>query len=352
MLKDFFKLSLWPAITGVLAALLILQQTGPDSSTPKTNNRAVDSYSSAVNIASPYVVNIYTRRFVNTSNEQNPRQMTPGSNQERVQQSLGSGVIMSEQGHILTNNHVIEGADQVLVLLYDGREALATPVGRDTETDLAVLKINLPNIQYAQVADSNALSVGDVVLAIGNPLGYGHSVSQGIVSALGRYGLQANRYEDYIQTDTAINRGNSGGALIDTRGRLLGINTLIGSVGISLAIPVNQALFVMNDLIQYGKVIRGWLGVSVQPLPARTEDGTVRNVLGVLAVSPDSPAATADIRRGDIITHINGEPVLDGRFTMHQIALLRPGERIDVRLLRGGTTLDTDTVIGIRPTTD
>lgn len=346
MLNDFLKQAFWPAMAGVLAALLILQY-GNNNSGVKTQTDTVDSYAGAVELASPSVVNIYTRKIVLSQDQ--PRNLS--SPQERVQQSLGSGVIMSDTGYILTNNHVIDGADQILVLLYDGREALATTVGSDPETDLAVLRIDLPNIQHAQVANAGELRVGDIVLAIGNPLGYGHSVSQGIVSALGRYGLQANRYEDYIQTDTAINRGNSGGALIDTQGRLLGINTLIGSVGISLAIPVNQALFVMNDLIEYGKVIRGWLGVSVQPLPMRTkDDGRVSQVLGVLGVSPESPAARANIQRGDIITHINGEPVTDGRLTMHRIALLRPGDHIDITLLRDGKTIDTNTVIGIQPT--
>ncbi|PIE38609.1 MAG: protease [Gammaproteobacteria bacterium] len=345
MLKNFLKQAFWPAVAGVLGALLLLQHN-PGGQSLSVQHKTIDSYADAVEVAAPSVVNIYTRTIVVSQDQQ----LTPSTPQERVQQSLGSGVIMSDKGYILTNNHVIDGADQILVLLYDGREAMATTVGSDPETDLAVLHVDLPNMQQAQIANEGELKVGDVVLSIGNPLGYGHSVSQGIVSALGRYGLQASRYEDYIQTDTTINRGNSGGALIDTRGRLLGINTLIGSVGISLAIPVNQALFVMNDLIEYGKVIRGWLGVSVQPLPTRKGDGSVSQVLGVLGVSPDSPADRANIRRGDIITHINGEPVVDGRLTMHRIALLRPGDHIDVRLLRDGKAIDTNTVIGIRPT--
>jgi serine protease DegS len=200
--------------------------------------------------------------------------------------------------------------------------------------------------------------VGDVVLAIGNPLGFGHSVTQGIVSALGRYGVQPNVYEDYIQTDASIHLGNSGGALVDTRGRLLGINTLIYTgnsqgqnnatgIGISLAIPVNLAVFVMQDLIDYGEVIRGWLGVSVEPVALSSSDGNNSQALGVLEVARESPAAKAGVIRGDLITHIDGEPVRDGRLTMHRIALLRPGDSVDITVQRGKQSLDLSAVVGV-----
>jgi serine protease DegS len=358
LLKTILKLVTWPAIAGLLAALLILQRLDAPGTLLNGHGAPPSSYADAVRVAAPYVVNIYTSKVVKS--RKNPwledpyfRNFFPRERRQRdrIQRSLGSGVIMSREGHILTNAHVIAGADEILVLLYDGREALARPVGSDPETDLAVLRIDLPDVDPALLADSDRVRVGDVVLAIGNPLGYGHSVSQGIVSALGRYGLQANTYEDYIQTDAAINPGNSGGALINTRGELLGINTLIGSVGIGLAIPSNLALFVMNDLIQYGEVIRGWLGVSVQPLRAADELSN-QQALAVIAVGSGSPARKAGIQPGDIITHIDGEPVADGRVTMHRIALLRPGDSITVTLLRGAETLEILTMVGARPTPD
>jgi serine protease DegS len=353
VLKNLLKLVTWPAIAGLLAALLILERL--DDSARQNATPTVDSYAGAVQVAAPSVVNIYTAKVVKS--RRNPwlddpyfRNFFPREQRqrERIQRSLGSGVIMSPEGHILTNNHVIAGADEIVVLLFDGREALATPVGSDPETDLAVLRIDMPEIQPARLADSNRIRVGDIVLAIGNPLGYGHSVSQGIVSALGRYGLQANTYEDYIQTDAAINPGNSGGALVNTRGELVGINTLIGSVGISLAIPANLALFVMGDLIQYGEVIRGWLGVSVQPLRS-TEGG---QALAVVSVGAGSPAEKAGIRVGDIITAFDGEAVIDGQETMHRIAMLRPGDAVTVSLLRDGETREITALVGIRPTPD
>ncbi len=228
-------------------------------------------------------------------------------------------------------------------------------VGADQATDLAVLKIQLPDLQAIKPGHPNSARVGDIVLAIGNPLGFGHTVTQGIVSALGRYGLQANTYENYIQTDATIHQGNSGGALIDTKGRLLGINTLtftpgtqatngLSASGISLAIPVDIALFVMQDLIDYGEVIRGWLGVRVKPVQkvASTQD----QALIVEAVTQGSPADKAGIEPGDIITHIENEAVRDGRLTMHRIALLRPGDAIAVTVERKQQSIDLQAVVG------
>ena len=224
-------------------------------------------------------------------------------------------------------------------LCYESIEA-----GHPNPGDIALLKVEPEQpLPYVQFGDSDIARVGDWVLAIGNPLGFGHTVTQGIVSALGRWGLLPNApYEDYIQTDATIHQGNSGGALIDVRGHLLGINTLIytgtsevsrGSntgIGISLAIPVNLAAFVMRDLIDYGEVIRGWLGVSVDPVVSAVE-GSSGQALLVVAVAQDSPAARAGIQVGDVITHIDGEVVEDGRLTMHRIAQLRPGEPVRVR---------------------
>ncbi len=361
------KFLTWPAIAGLLAALLILDRwVLPESGSRGSQGYELVSYASAVRIATPAVVNIYTAKLVKS--RANPllnddflqRFTRPGQQpqRQRIERSLGSGVIVTPEGHILTNNHVIAGADAIQVLLQDGRSANAIVIGSDTATDLAVLKVELPNLQPITLGDSNAARVGDVVLAIGNPLGFGHSVTQGIVSALGRYGLQPNAYEDYIQTDATIHLGNSGGALIDTRGRLLGINTLIYTgnsqgqnnatgIGISLAIPVNLAVFVMQDLIDYGKVIRGWLGVSVEPIGAPRGDGGNEQALAVIEVAPDSPAEKAGVMPGDLITHIDGEPVKDGRLTMHRIALLRPGDSVDIAIRRSEQSIELRAVVGV-----
>ena len=355
----------WPAIAGLLAALLILDRwVLPNTPAAGSLSQEPVSYAKAVRNATPAVVNIYTAKLV--TSKRNPlledryfRQFArPQSQRQRIEQSLGSGVIMTQQGHILTNNHVIAGADAIQVLLYDGRSANAVVVGTDPATDLAVLRVELPHLRPIELGDSDAARVGDVVLAIGNPLGFGHSVTQGIVSALGRYGLQRNTYEDYIQTDATIHLGNSGGALINTRGRLLGINTLIYTgntqasntatgIGISLAIPVNLAVFVMQDLIDYGEVIRGWLGVSVEPIGTVPAAGTTSQTLGVIAVAADSPAQKAGLRLGDIITHIDGEPVKDGRLTMHRIALLRPGDPVAISVQRNQQSFELRAVVGV-----
>lgn len=355
----------WPAIAGLLAALLILDRwVLPAEQSALGADREPVSYARAVREATPSVVNIYTAKLV-TSNR-SPllddayfrRFAQPQARRQRIERSLGSGVIMTKQGHILTNNHVIAGADAIQVMLHDGRSASAAVISTDPATDLAVLRIELPDLQPIRLGDSDVTRVGDVVLAIGNPLGFGHSVTQGIVSALGRYGLQLSTYEDYIQTDAAIHLGNSGGALIDTRGRLLGINTLITitnnqsrsattGIGISLATPVNLAVFVMRDLIDYGEVIRGWLGISVNPINTTTTSGTPVQALSVEAVTPGSPAHKAGVMAGDIVTHIDGEAVQDGRLTMHRIALLRPGDKVAISVQRDRQSVELRAVVGV-----
>lgn len=358
------KFITWPAIAGILAALVILDRLAlPGADTETSQSSGVASYSTAVDVASPSVVNIDTKTVVRS--RQNPmlsdpffrNYAPPQTTRQQVTKSLGSGVIMSREGHILTNNHVIAGADAIRVLLVDGRIANAVVIGTDQATDLAVLKIELPDLQPIATGDSNAIRVGDVVLAIGNPLGFSHSVTQGIVSALGRWGLRASTYEDYIQTDASIHLGNSGGALIDTQGRLLGINTLIFTtpgqskatatgIGIGLAIPANLAVFVMDDLIEYGEVIRGWLGVRVKPLRQIQNNSSQTQALVVAGVAQGSPAQKAGIALSDIITHIDGEPVIDGRLTMHQIALLRPGDKISVTVQRNQQSIDLKVIVG------
>ena len=364
-MRDSVKFITWPAIAGLLAALLILDRwVLPNTLVTGRLSQEPVSYAVAVHDATPAVVNIYTATLVSSKRsallkDRYFRKFAQPQRQ-RVEQSLGSGVIMTKAGHILTNNHVIAGADAIQVLLHDGRSASAVVVGTDAASDLAVLQVDLTGLQPIELGDSNTARVGDVVLAIGNPLGFGHSVTQGIISALGRYGLQRNTYEDYIQTDATIHLGNSGGALIDTRGRLLGINTLIYTgrsqatnsatgIGISLAIPVSLAVFVMQDLIDYGEVIRGWLGVSVEPIGtvANTAGGAMGQALAVVAVAPDSPAQKAGLLLGDIITHIDGEPVKDGRLTMHRIALLRPGDTVAIAVQRNQQSLELRAVVGV-----
>lgn len=354
----------WPAVAGLLGALLLLDRwVLPEEENRWSERNERVSYARAVRSATPAVVNIYTAKLVTDTNVNGlddsffRRLSPPRSQRPRLERSLGSGVIMTGEGHILTNNHVIAGADAIQVLLHDGRSANALVIGTDSATDLAVLQIQLPDLKPVELANSDQAQVGDIVLAIGNPLGFGHSVTQGIVSALGRSGLQLSTYENYIQTDASIHLGNSGGALIDTRGRLLGINTLIFTpnsqtqngatgIGISLAIPSNLAIFVMEDLIAYGEVIRGWLGVSVEPIGGILPSGESSQALEVVAVAPDSPAQKAGVRVDDIITHINGERVQDGRLTMHQIARLRPGDAIKISVQRKNQSLDLRAVVG------
>ena len=363
-MKQSLTFIFWPALTGLFAALLILDLWVLPLNSAADATLEPISYATAVQEATPSVVNIYTAKLVQEAPNSLPEGLNsrrvgqPRSQRQRIERSLGSGVIMTARGHILTNNHVIAGADAIQVMLNDGRSASALVIGSDSATDLAVLQVQLTDLQPMSLGDSDTARVGDVVLAIGNPLGFGHSVTQGIVSALGRFGLQRDIYEDYIQTDATIHLGNSGGALIDTSGRLLGINTLIYAannqtqsantgIGISLAIPVNLAVFVMQDLINYGEVIRGWLGVSVEPIRAMSARGNRTLALAVATVAMGSPAQKAGIKAGDIITHIDGDEVKDGRLTMHQIAMLKPGDTVAISLQRNQQSLDLTAVVGI-----
>jgi len=364
-MKDYLLSLFWPTAAGLLAALLVLDQWVLKEPQIQNDGKPVVSYRDAVAKATPSVVNIYTAKLVSQSRRlrlNDPllrRFIGPSAGRQRVERSLGSGVIMTADGHIITNNHVIADADAIQVLLHDGRSANAVVIGSDPSTDLAVLKIDLPGLSPAQITDSDGINVGDVVLAIGNPYGFGHSVSQGIISGLGRYGLQLTDYEDYIQTDAAIHQGNSGGALIDTQGRLVGINTLIytaasdgspqAGIGINLATPSNLASFVMQDLIDYGTVVRGWLGVSVELLLSRDSEGLPRQVLMVSGLTDDGPAARAGMQVGDIISVINGTLVNDGRLAMHEIARLRPGEVVDITIERGQSNVQLQTIVGSRP---
>ncbi|WP_134605981.1 Do family serine endopeptidase AlgW, partial [Pseudomonas aeruginosa] len=274
------------------------------------------SYANAVSRAAPAVANLYTTKMV--SKPSHPLFDDPmfrrffGDNlpqQKRMESSLGSAVIMSAEGYLLTNNHVTAGADQIIVALRDGRETIAQLVGSDPETDLAVLKIDLKNLPAMTLGRSDGIRTGDVCLAIGNPFGVGQTVTMGIISATGRNQLGLNTYEDFIQTDAAINPGNSGGALVDAAGNLIGINTAIfsksgGSQGIGFAIPTKLALEVMQSIIEHGQVIRGWLGVEVKALtPELAESLGLGETAGIVVagVYRDGPAARGGLLPGDVI---------------------------------------------------
>lgn len=370
---------LWPILTGFFAAALILvllptmQQADPrpqngwsgiGSPAPvKTVTNSTASYSEAVQRAAPAVVNIYTRTL--SSQRQHPLLKDPifqryydesaQAQQQRMASSLGSGVIVSEDGYILTNHHVIAGADQIIVLLYDGREAQARLVGSDPETDLAVLQVSLDKLSPIAIGNSSQVQVGDVVLAIGNPFGLGQSVSQGIISARGRNGLGLNTFENFLQTDAAINQGNSGGALIDVYGNLLGINSATlnesSSVGIGFAIPVKTVIKVLEDIVQHGRVIRGFLGVQARqltPQAVRRIGLSQTNAMIITHIQIGSPAHTAGLQPGDIITHIHNRPISDGYHATNLIADLRPGDPVHLRVFRNGQLLETTAIAGTR----
>lgn len=366
----------WPLLTGILVALLIILrfpewvglpsqdvnlQQAPQSAAVM---QGPVSYADAVTLAAPAVVNLYTTKVVNKSSQamfEDPQfRRFFGDNlprQRRWESSLGSAVIMSPEGYLLTNNHVTSGADQIVVALKDGRETLARVIGSDPETDLAVLKIDLKNLPAITIGSSDSLRIGDVALAIGNPFGVGQTVTMGIISATGRNQLGLNTYEDFIQTDAAINPGNSGGALVDANGNLTGINTAIfsksgGSQGIGFAIPTKLALEVMKSIIEHGQVIRGWLGIEVQPL---TEDLAEsfglkdRPGIVVAGIFRDGPAQKAGLQLGDVILSIDNEPAADGRKSMNQVARTKPGDRIGIDVMRNGKTLKLTAEVGLRP---
>jgi len=261
------------------------------------------------------------------------------------QRGVGSGVIVTKDGYILTNNHVVDGADEVKVSLQDGRRVTAKVIGTDPQTDVAVLKIDASDLSYVEMADSDKVEVGDVVLAIGNPYGMGQTVTSGIVSATGRATLGLD-YEDFIQTDAAINQGNSGGALVDTEGRLIGINTAIfsptgGNVGIGFAIPADLTRYVMDSLIKDGRVSRGFIGVGIQNVtPALAKEFKLKEATGALVaeVKPNSPADKAGFRSGDVVMEFNGKPVSDSRQFRLQVAQIKPGKTVSAKILRDGAT--------------
>ncbi len=277
---------------------------------------------------------------------------------ERREKALGSGVIISPEGYILTNNHVVDGATTVTVTLHDKREMKATVVGKDPRTDIAVIKIDGSNFPYATLGDSAKVEVGDVVLAMGNPFGIGQTVTMGIVSAMGRGGLGIEEVEDFIQTDAPINPGNSGGALVDDEGHLVGINTAIlsgnsgGNQGIGFAVPINMARHVMDQIIEHGKVERAYLGILPQDVtPAMAKAFHVQDAQGALVgeVTPDGPAARSGLKTGDIITAINGEPVVDANQLRLKIGMMATDAKVNLKVLRDGKPMEVTVALGEFP---
>jgi serine peptidase DegS len=323
-----------------------------------------ESYAVAVRRAAPAVVNISTARLVTEQIQRTPLEQLFGDlrplYQRRVERALGSGVIVDSAGHIITNNHVIANADIIMVTLADGRVTRAVVVGRDPDTDLALLSIKLKQLPVMPLGRSDRLQVGDGVLAIGNPLGLSQTVTHGIVSATGRSQLGVATFEDFIQTDAAINAGNSGGALIDTLGELIGINTAVlgknnsGDIsveGISFAIPVNLARGVMEEILDHGRVIRGWTGIVPEDVSDELAQqlGLSRGGVVITSLYRSSPAVDAGVRVGDILTRVDGRIVHTAQEALSQIAAKKPGSRVQLHLLRGSSELDATLAVTERP---
>ncbi|MDP5240655.1 trypsin-like peptidase domain-containing protein [Uliginosibacterium sp. 31-16] len=350
---------LMPASSGVPVASSAESQAENNGQQPTTGG-----YATAAQRALPAVVHVFTSKEVVAP--QHPLLNDPffkhffgDSGQQQTQRSsgLGSGVLVSTDGYILTNNHVIEGADAIEIALNDGKKFAARIVGRDPETDIAVLRIDskekLPAISFSP---ASSVHVGDVVLAIGNPFGVGQTVTMGIVSAMGRTQLGINTFENFIQTDAAINPGNSGGALVDTQGRLLGINTAIysrsgGSLGIGFAIPAASAQSIMEQIIKTGRVTRGWIGVQVQEITPDLIEAFKLPAKGALiaGIARNSPAQKAGVLPGDVLTAIDGQPIVNAHGVLESVARLPPGQLAKLSLIRRGKTLEAVTQIAQRP---
>ena len=370
------------ALVAVLTSLALAAKQGDKEEGPPPNRKApvtltvderainregknLTSFSPVVKKVAPSVVRVFTSTKAKYSSTQempgfdnpffrrffgeDPEESVPNNRRRNFrpppQHGLGSGVIVTKDGYILTNNHVVDGADEVKVALQDGREFVAKVMGKDPKTDVAVIKIDARDLPYALVADSDKIEVGDLVLAIGNPFGIGQTVTMGMVSATGRANVGVD-YEDFIQTDAAINPGNSGGALVDVDGRLIGINTAIlsrsgGNQGIGFAIPVNLAKDIMEKLVQDGKVTRGYVGLMIQDITAGlARQFKLSENRGALVgdVVPKGPADKAGVKSGDVVTEYAGKPVRDSRQFRLQVARTKPGEKVPVKVLRDGST--------------
>lgn len=360
---------------GMLAALLVVLFIMPEqeqaTSQPPEQQAAVPavaqpatprqsgpvSYADAVEKAAPSVVNIYTSKTVRQSRRGSLFEQFFGNRsmpRERKQSGLGSGVIFNAKGYIVTNYHVIHEAEDINVSLRDGQHAPAKVVGSDPETDLAILKIDLPNLTAISAGQSDKLRVGDVVLAIGNPFGVGQTVTMGIVSATGRDHIGVNTFENFIQTDAAINPGNSGGALVNAYGDLIGINTAIfsksgGSDGIGFAIPIDMVKSVLAQIVQHGRVVRGWLGVEAKDIPLHLKTKIPVQGVVITGIFRGGPADKAGLKLGDVVTQINGVNITDTRSLLNNITSNQPGAELHITLWRDGKTIKTMAVLKQRP---
>ncbi len=346
--------------------LAFLSPSAGQHQTFSPGGSGVLSYADAVSSSAPSVVTIYTSKTV--TEKLHPLLEDPvfseffGDQLQRRRRSysetnLGSGVIIGSEGYILTNQHVIDGADEILISLADGRGSQAVLIGEDRDTDIAILQVPITGLAGIKIADMPTIRVGDVVLAIGNPLNVGQTVTMGIVSATGRNRIGLNTFENFIQTDAAINPGNSGGALINARGELIGINTAIfsqrvGAQGIGFAIPISLALDIMRQIIEFGEVTRGWLGVEGTEINARsalaTGDPGIKGAL-IVGVYIDSPADMAGIRAGDIVVAVDGEAVPGIRALLDIITRHTPGKQIRVTIYRGPDKMTLDMKVAQRP---
>ncbi len=336
----------------------------PPDSAPVAASVPVRSYAEAVRKSAPAVVSIYTARVLT----EQPIRLVPnptlqrfsgiplGQPRRRIERALGSGVLVSPDGYVLTNHHVIANADEIQTVLWNGQVTQARLVGSDAETDLAVLKIEGSNLPALSLERNDPIEVGDVVLAIGNPFGLGQTVTQGIVSGLGRDQLNLSAYEDFIQTDAAINEGNSGGALVDAEGELIGINTFVlgrlaGAEGIGFAIPLETARSVIAQIVDHGVVVRGWLGAEygdAPVLPGSLPAGTPRGV-ALTAVYAGGPADSAGLRPGDLLLSLDDDPTADQGDLRQREAALRPGTRARLAGLRAGVPFQTEVEAAQRP---
>jgi serine protease DegQ len=349
-------LQAWPWRNPAPGATVLTVPVTPAS---RSASLAAGGFSQAARKAAPSVVSVIT----SNSAARNPHRGDPwfrhffGEQEGQPQSGMGSGVIVSPEGYVLTNNHVVDHMDGIEVVLTDGRKASAKVIGTDPDTDLAVLKVDIDRLPAITFGDSDALLVGDAVLAIGNPFGVGQTVTAGIVSALGRNQLGINTFENFIQTDAAINPGNSGGALVDATGNLVGINSAIysrsgGNMGIGFAIPVSTARLVMDSLIREGQVTRGWIGVEPRDLTpdiAETFGLPVKEGVLISGVLQNGPAAQGGVRPGDVVVQVAQVPVANTTQLLNAVAALKPGEPTQIQVQRGNDRLKLTVVAAKRP---
>ncbi len=354
-LKPILIFLLQSVVVGLAAAFVVVllrPELLPMVQGSRASIRPV-SYADAIDISAPAVANVYARKLQRSDVSTNPA----SSNRAQLKTSIGSAVVVDSQGYLVTNYHVVAGATEIRVQMADGRIANPQYVGDDPETDLAVLKVDLGPLQAIQLGRSSELRIGDVVLAIGNPYGLTKTVTQGIVSATGRGLLGLMTFENFIQTDAAINEGNSGGALINSIGELVGINTAVlaqdsGTEGISFAIPVDLVRGVVDDIKTHGRVIRGWVGLEPDELTmAESRELGLDSNVGIFLsrVFEGGPSAAAGLRQGDIVLAIEGEPILSRQQALLLVAAMEPGETVDIMAWRNGTRFTATVTVAERP---